>query len=217
SLLNWMKRMIAVSKRFKTFGRGKLNFLNPTNRKVLAYIRQYRDETFLAVANLSRFVQPAELDLSAFEGFMPVEMLGSVEFPKIGSLPYFLTLGPHSFYWFQLQKAPIPSNTVADTKISPAAQRVQEEGLAIAGQAAQAVFEKPTRTELERDVMPAFLARQRWYGHKSEAIRTTRFLDWGRLDPNDAACFIALVEAEAADGRRETYSVPLSLAWGTPA
>src|SRR6185437_5555345 len=140
SLLNWMKRMIAVSKRFKTFGRGKLNFLNPTNRKVLAYIRQYRDETFLAVANLSRFVQPAELDLSAFEGRAPVEMLGSVEFPKIGKLPYFLTLGPHSFYWFQLQKAAVPAS-VAQIQTAPAAQKVQEEGLRIAGAAPQAILE----------------------------------------------------------------------------
>ena len=212
SFLNWMKRMIAVSKHFKTFGRGKLEFLNPANRKVLAYVRRYKEETFLAVANLSRFVQPAELNLSEFEGRMPVEMLGSVEFPKIGQLPYFLTLGPHSFYWFQLQRVAAPVS-VAESKTAPAPQKVQEQGVAVDG----APFEKPTRSELEKHVLPVFLARQRWYGRKSEAIRSTKFIDWGRIAADDNARYAVLVEVESADGRVQTYNVPLELAWGEPA
>ena len=92
SLLNWMKRMIALRKQFKVFGRGTLEFLHPPNRKVLAYVRRHEDELVLCVANLSRTVQPVELDLSAFTGMTPVEMLGLTEFPRIGELPYFLTL-----------------------------------------------------------------------------------------------------------------------------
>jgi maltose alpha-D-glucosyltransferase / alpha-amylase len=104
SLLEWMRRMIRVRKRFKAFGRGSLEFLNADNRRVLAYIRAYEDEVLLCVVNLSRFVQPAELDLSAYSGWQPIEMIGETAFPLIGELPYFVTLGPHSFYWFRLVK-----------------------------------------------------------------------------------------------------------------
>jgi maltose alpha-D-glucosyltransferase/alpha-amylase len=102
SLLKWMKRMIALRKRHPVFGRGDINFLNPANPKVLAYTRQYDGQHVLIVNNLSRFVQPVEFDLSHYKGYMPVEMIGETPFPLIGDLPYFLTLGPHSFYWFRL-------------------------------------------------------------------------------------------------------------------
>ncbi|MCL4811271.1 MAG: maltose alpha-D-glucosyltransferase [Vicinamibacteraceae bacterium] len=104
SLLHWMRNMIRLRRQFKVFGRGTIEFLSPANRKVLAYVRRYRDDIILCVANLSRTVQPAELDLGAFDGMVPVEMLGYTEFPAIGSLPYFLTLGPYGFYWFELQR-----------------------------------------------------------------------------------------------------------------
>jgi maltose alpha-D-glucosyltransferase/alpha-amylase len=103
SLLYWMRNMIRLRKLFKIFGRGTMDFLSPSNRKVLAYLRRYRDDVVLCVANLSRAVQPAELDLSEFAGFTPVEMLGYTELPTIGTAPYFLTLGPYGFYWFELQ------------------------------------------------------------------------------------------------------------------
>lgn len=105
SLLHWMRNMIRLRKLFKVFGRGTMEFLSPANRKVLAYVRRYRDNVILCVANLSRAVQPAELDLRAFAGLTPVEMLGYTEFPKIGELPYFLTLGPYGFYWFELERS----------------------------------------------------------------------------------------------------------------
>jgi maltose alpha-D-glucosyltransferase/alpha-amylase len=104
SLLHWMKNMIRLRKMFKVFGRGTLEFLQPSNRKVLAYIRRYREDVILCVANLSKTVQPAELDLASLAGSLPVEMLGYTEFPRIGTLPYFLTLGPYGFYWFELQR-----------------------------------------------------------------------------------------------------------------
>jgi len=103
SLLYWMRNMIRLRKQFKVFGRGTMEFLQPTNQKVLAYIRRYRDDVILCAVNLSRSVQPVELDLSAFAGLVPVEMLGYTEFPPIGTAPYFLTLGPYGFYWFELQ------------------------------------------------------------------------------------------------------------------
>jgi maltose alpha-D-glucosyltransferase/alpha-amylase len=105
SLLYWMRNMIRLRLMFTVFGRGATEFLPSANHKVLAYIRRYHEDVILCVANLSRTVQPAELDLSRFSGFVPVEMLGYTEFPAIGDLPYFLTLGPYGFYWFELQRA----------------------------------------------------------------------------------------------------------------
>jgi maltose alpha-D-glucosyltransferase / alpha-amylase len=104
SLLHWMRNTIALRKLFKAFGRGTMEFLPVPNRKVLAYVRRYDEDVILCVANVSRFAQPAELDLTQFEGYIPVEILGYTEFPRIGKLPYFLTLGPYGFYWFELRK-----------------------------------------------------------------------------------------------------------------
>ena len=104
SLLNWMKRMIRVRKESPVFGRGTIRFLNPANQKVLAYVREYEGETVLIVNNLSRFAQPAELDLSQYNGMVPVEMVGKNPFPRIGELPYFVTMAPHGFYWFKLER-----------------------------------------------------------------------------------------------------------------
>src|SRR6185369_9686396 len=103
SLLWWMKRLIALRKRYKAFGRGTVEPLQPTNRAILAFLRRYQSECILVVANLSRFVQHVELDLSRVDGSLPVEMFGGQAFPRISKQPYSLTLGPHSFYWFALQ------------------------------------------------------------------------------------------------------------------
>ncbi len=104
SLLHWMRNIIALRKLFKAFGRGTMEFLPVKNRKVLAYVRRHEEDVLLCVANVSRFAQPAELDLSAFEGYVPVEVLGYTEFPRVGTLPYFVTLAPYGFYWFELRK-----------------------------------------------------------------------------------------------------------------
>ena len=102
SLLNWMKRIIRVRKSYPVFGRGTQTFLRPENRRVLAYLRENQGVEILCVANLSRFAQYVELDLSRFAGRTPVELIGRVHFPRIGELPYLLTLGPHDFLWFEL-------------------------------------------------------------------------------------------------------------------
>ena len=102
SLLNWMRRMLTLRRNHHAFGRGTFRLLYPSNRKVLAYLREHEDETILCVANLSRTPQAVELDLSAFAGRVPIEMTGPSPFPPIGQLTYLLTLPPYGFYWFQL-------------------------------------------------------------------------------------------------------------------
>jgi maltose alpha-D-glucosyltransferase/alpha-amylase len=106
SLLNWMRNMIALRKLFRLFGRGSIQFLEPSNRKILAYLRKYANEQVLCVANLSRFAQPVDLNLAELEGMTPVEMSGYVEFPTIGPEPYRLTLGAYGFFWLELHSKP---------------------------------------------------------------------------------------------------------------
>src|SRR5262249_33660978 len=108
SPLNWTKRLIATRKQHRVFGRGSLDFVACSNRKILAYLRRDDHETILCVVNLSRDVQPAELELQQFAGLMPIEMNGLTEFPRIATHPYFLPLGPYASYWFSLQQAPSP-------------------------------------------------------------------------------------------------------------
>ncbi len=104
SLLHAMKRLIAARKSSRVFGRGTLEFLAPSNTRVLAHVREYRGEAILAVHNLAGSSQPVELDLRAFRGATPVEMLGEARFPPIGDRPYFLSLGPYGHYWLRLER-----------------------------------------------------------------------------------------------------------------
>ncbi len=102
SLLNWVRRLLKVRRRFPAFGRGELRFVPNTNKAVFSFLRRLDDQIVLIIANLSRFPQPCEMDLREFAGFVPQEPFGGVRFPRIGQLPYFVTLGPHGFFWFSL-------------------------------------------------------------------------------------------------------------------
>jgi maltose alpha-D-glucosyltransferase/alpha-amylase len=123
-----MKQMIGLRKQTTVFGRGTIEFLPARNRKVLPYVRRFQNEVVLCVANLSRSVQPIELDLSQFKGMTPVEMFGLTEFPKIGEQPYFLTLGPYSFYWFKVEQ------TFADLAAQTPGRRRMSRSASAAGQ-----------------------------------------------------------------------------------
>jgi maltose alpha-D-glucosyltransferase/alpha-amylase len=105
SLLRWMRRLIAVRQEHKAFGRGTWQALDAANRRVLVFLRRYRDETILCVNNLSRFAQFVELDLAEFNGMVPLELWSKRCFPRVGELPYLLTLGPHNVLWFRMLRA----------------------------------------------------------------------------------------------------------------
>jgi len=198
SLLSWMRNMIALRKLFRVFGRGAMEFLHPANRKILAYVRSYENERILCVANLSRFAQPVELDLSRFEGLVPIEMLGYVEFPQIRKTPYPLTLGPYGHLWFELQRAFVPSVLGAP----PVA--AEEQGLACADW--QALMTGPERAEFDRKI-PAFLMRQRWFGGKARTIDTASVRTWVEIPACEGV--LLLVDVHYSDGAPDTYSVPL--------
>ncbi len=208
SLLNWMKRMIGLRKQSKVFGRGTIDFLGAQNRKILAYVRSYEGETVLCVANLARTVQPVELNLSRFKGMTPVEMLGLTEFPRIGELPYFLTLGPYAFYWFRLQEAP----AAVTARVAPAVPTdVPQAPALFVGAAWDSLLEGNVRTLIERDFLLPFLQRQRWFGGKARPARTARFVDWGVFRRGSHPHFLTIVEVEFDDAGREQYFLPLTI------
>ena len=208
SFLNWMRRMIGLRKQSRVFGRGAIDFIPARNRKVLVYVRRHEDETILCVANLSRTVQPVELDLSRFKGMTPVEMLGQTEFPKIGDLPYFLTLGPYAFYWFRIQQAP----SAITARVAPETPAdVPEVPALLVGAAWETLLEGNVRTLIERDLLIPFLQRQRWFGGKARPMRQARFSDWGVLRRSPQPLFLTIVEVEFADGGRDQFFLPLTV------
>src|SRR4029450_3867328 len=208
SLLNWMKRVIGLRKQSQVFGRGTIEFLPANNRKILAYLRKYKEEEILCVANLSRSVQPVELDLSRFKGLTPVEALFLTEFPPIGELPYFLTLGGGAFYAFRLQQSPssLTSRVAQETVAS-----VGEMPALFMGVAWYTLLDGNVRTLIERDLLVGFLQRQRWFGGKARSVRTARFVDWGLLRRGFHPLFMTIVEVEYQDGERDNYFLPLAI------
>src|SRR5581483_3138688 len=204
SLLWWMKRVISQRKQFKAFGRGTLEFLYPSNRKVLAYIRQYEDEKILIIANLSRFSQCAELDLSRFNNMVPVEIFGRARFPRIGEQPYFFSLGPHAYYWFHLQPADVSQESMNVNAEAPAVPV-----LSVASTAD--VFAPATRASIFR-LLPKMLSTRPWFQGKNRTIRNIVLTDAIELPQTSA--FAVLITVEYADGEPDTYLTPMSIASG---
>lgn len=201
SLLSWMRNMIALRKLFRVFGRGSLKFLHPANRKVIAYVREDGDERVLCVANLSRFPQPAQLDLSEYAGLIPVEMLGYVEFPKIEKTPYPVTLNQYGFLWLELQGALDPEDPEPPANAGLRLQHAADWKTVLSGAA---------KERMEQEWLPAFLPKQRWFGGKSRQIVATAIRDWGPM--GDHA--LALIEIIYAEGDKDTYFLPLAISIG---
>src|SRR5215469_5140935 len=200
SLLNWMRNMIALRKLFAVFGRGTIEFLDPSNRKVLAYLRQYQGEQVLCVANLSRFAQPVDLNLSALEGLVPVEMLGYVDFPVIERHPYRLTLAPYSFLWLELQHR---------TEVVETGAELAEQAPLNASGGWSSILEGPSRQRLETVNLPEYLPKQRWFAGKSRSIKSTRIIDWAPLDKSQSV--LAHIEVQFLSGAPDIYLVPLAM------
>ncbi|MFB3815671.1 MAG: maltose alpha-D-glucosyltransferase [Terriglobales bacterium] len=207
SLLWWMKRVIAQRKQFRAFGRGTLEFLHPSNRRVLAFVRQFEDEIVVVVANLSRFAQGADLDLSKFRGMAPVEVFGRTQFPVIGDNPYFISLGPHAFYWFHLEPRIV---TAESTTAGGAAEDVP----VLAVDTWDSVLTRRTRQTLAR-AMPSLLQGRRWFLGKGRTIRTAEISDVIPIPGTSA--YILVVGVNYSDGEPDRYVLPVSLAVGEKA
>jgi maltose alpha-D-glucosyltransferase/alpha-amylase len=240
SLLHWTRNMIALRKLFQVFGRGTLTFLNPTNRKVLAYLRDLErpdgsHETVLCVANLSRFAQPVSLDLAAFSGMQPVEMLGYVSFPAITQSPYSLTLAPYSFLWLELQ----PESLTRGQESEPEVELAEEiaEGNAVAldllTKGWSGWFAGHSMALLDT-VLPVWLPRQRWFGAKTREIESVRLLDWLELpsavaanttifsasdlpSPSSVPPVLVFIEVRYSRDSPDVYQLPLAFSTGVDA
>ncbi|HTV63587.1 MAG TPA: maltose alpha-D-glucosyltransferase [Verrucomicrobiae bacterium] len=207
SLLWWMRRVIALYKRQNAFGRGSIEFLHPENRKIFACIRRYQNEIILVVANLSRFVQPVELDLAAFQTLVPVELFGRAEFPPITDKPYFLTLGPHSFYWFSLE--PKTDGEMAGPSDVRAVLNIANDW--------EEIFDERHHAQLER-ALQRWLPSRPWFADKSRRIKNVRVQEIIRvpLSSNDKT-FIIFAQTEYLQGDPDIYALPLACAVGEAA
>ncbi len=208
SLLNWMKRLIAVRKAHKTFGRGTLEFIYPGNRAIFAYTRSYEDETILCVVNLSRHAQPVELNLQSFAGRVPVELLGRTPFPPVGDLPYLLTLPGHGFYWFLLaEEAEVPSwHEDLPPPLPDFVTIVLRDGWSGAREA----WAKP----MEIRSLQAFAENQRWFAAKDAPIERVAVIDTAAVPDGGDGTLLVKVEVRLVDGSRHVYVLPVGIAWG---
>lgn len=200
SLLHWTRNMIALRKLFQVFGRGTLEFLKVENRKVLAYVREYEEERVLCVANLSRFAQPVELDLSRWEGMVPVEMLGYVRFPQIGKSSYPLTIGPYAFLWLELQD--MPRGEALAQSLNPPEVVIPAEDIA-------AVLTGPGLELLQESFLPKYIVQQRWFGAKARTIKAVTVSDWTLLPAEGTA--LLFVDICYAEGDSDRYIIPVAL------
>ena len=240
SLLHWTRNMIALRKLFQVFGRGTLTFLNPSNRKILAYLRDLdrgdgTHETILCVANLSRFAQPVTLDLAPFAGMQPVEMLGYVLFPPITEGPYALSIAPYSYLWLELQPASVRQEEFPELTLEAPPENSPEEF---------AVLDLLTKgwpgfvaghgVALLETSMAGWLPRQRWFGAKTRKIKSVRVIDWAELPAAIAANTIVppssdlpamnsippalfYFEVDYGDGSCDVYQAPLAFSAGADA
>jgi maltose alpha-D-glucosyltransferase / alpha-amylase len=217
SLLSWTKRMLAVRKTSQAFGRGARRFLRPGNRKILAYLREFGDDTILCVANLSRSAQAVELILAPFKGRVPVEMLGHTAFPPIGELPYLLTLSGYGFYWFRLATdAAVPS--WHEQVVS-----VDERPVLVLFDGWNSLFRErvvpwrvglaeKTRSQFEIDTLPRYFETQRWYAAKPVPIDRARIVEHVLWDEGKISWLLALVELDGV-AEAACYFLPIALAW----
>jgi maltose alpha-D-glucosyltransferase/alpha-amylase len=203
SLLSWMKRVIALRKQHRAFGRGTLELLRPENRKVLAFIRRYESEQILCIANLSRFLQVVELDLSALKGLVPVELFGSTELPQVGDAPYFLTLGPHSFYWFSMQP-----KTAAQVTYDPhvAASHLPEIRVPAGW---ESIFDDSARRRLE-GALPGYIRNRRWFAGKARKLKSVLVIDYIDIRTSDGMDYLTTLLCSYAEGDPEIYLLPIA-------
>ena len=211
SMLNWTRRMLAVRKRHRAFGRGTQKFLYPSNRKVLAYLRELvledgTTESILCVSNLARIAQAVELDLTAFIGRIPVDIVGGSVFPPVGQLNYLLTLPPYGMFWFLLAtEAALPAWH------SPPPEPLPEYATLVVRDSLADLLSPTNRAVIETEALPAYLPLRRWFASKSERLLG---VDIAYAVALPDAGSIGLCEIEARlPGRTERYVLPMGVIW----
>src|ERR1051325_2213756 len=207
SLLWWTRRVIAMRKNFKAFSRGSLEFLNPENPKVLAFLRRWENETIVVVANLSRFAQSAELDLSRFSGCVPMEVFSRNLFRPIRKTRYVITLGPHAYYWFALH-APVDARRASKKYVVPTIKAPEQ---------LDVLLGNSQREQLERDVLPNHIQNSRWFGSKARNFRNLKVTEQLALSQDADGARLWFVDVNYLDAPTERYAVPVKIASGETA
>jgi len=206
SLLNTIKRMLAVRRQYQAFGRGGQRFLRPANRKIIVYLREFEAETVLCVANLSRTAQAVELDLHEFEGRTPIELSGGSAFPAIGQLPYLLTLPPYGFLWFSLSAEQAPP----DWSSGAPEMEVERHTFVLQG-GLEGLGDVHHRAVLEQQLLPEYIPARRWFGGKDAAFGGARII---RATPLPHAADLWFTQIEVATERETAlYNLPFGIAW----
>ena len=209
SLLNNMRRLLAVRSQHRAFSRGTMRPLYPTNRHILAYLREMtldngETETLLCVANVASTAQAVELDLSAFAGKVPVEMVGGSAFPPVGSLSYLLTIPPYGFFWFLLAPA-----TAMPEWHTPVPEPMPDYVTLIIKKRLEEIFEGSSRQLLERETLPHYLTKRRWFAAKQARIEDIRLHSLASLEHNGHTLLFSELEITHAQGN-ERYQLPLA-------
>ncbi|QYD72350.1 maltose alpha-D-glucosyltransferase [Paraburkholderia edwinii] len=211
SLLNWTRRMLATRRSKHAFGRGSIRFLKPSNRKILAYLREMPGEpAILCVANLSRAPQAVELDLSEFAGTVPVEMTSDSVFPAIGQLSYLLTFPPYGFLWFLLCSSnQRPTWSQAPSEALP-------DFVTIVIREGQLGPTPENVRLLESEVLPSWLVRRRWFASKDQKLNAVRLAALTTI-PEAGFAFTEIEADVGTSGNEHTerYVLPLAITWGT--
>ncbi len=198
SLLWFMKHLINVRKKYKAFSRGDLIFLNISNPKVLVFTRTWQDQSILVLVNLSRYAQPAELDLSAFKGYTPVDIFSKNKFPIIKDTPYFFTPGPYDCYWFELKNA---SSEVIDHSTLPVIRLDHLYDL----------LKEEKREQFVNEVAANYLSGTKWFTALGRDIYNIQVKDFFKINMAPYDTLLLLLEVNYESGLPETYQLPVSL------
>ncbi len=201
SLLWWLRRVISMRKKFRSFGRGEIEFLYPENPKILAFLRQYQEETLLVIINLSRYAQVAELELSKYSGYIPIEVFSGNKFPMVREHPYVFTLGIHDYFWFTLKKEK------EQTMIETGSYKSE---LSLPGSSWQIILKDAYRGRLESEVLPNFLPKCRWFRSKTSVIRSVSIREDITISDKEQTHHLLLLEVDYTEGSSELYLLPLS-------
>ncbi len=202
SLLWWMKNIIAMRKRLKAFSHGSIEFLDPVNGKVLAFVRTYEGESILVIGNLSKFSQSVALDLRRFAGIRPVEIFSQNKFHEITEAPYRFTLGPYGYFWCLLEAG-------EETVDGPQERIIPELESPVPW---DRFFEDySTKRAFEKRVLPGYLPICRWFGGKSRKAVSFEVIRFPKVAVNEIAAFLLHIQIRYTDGLPETYSLPVIL------
>ncbi len=201
SLFWWLKKLIAVRKRFKAFGKGNIGFLITDNSKILVFTRSYENELLLVAVNLSRNPEVAKLNLSSYTGYVPREVFGGTIFPIIGKSSYILTFSPYGYYVFTLAKEKIV--TVSQPTVKIIAENIQD------------IYYGKSRERFESEVLPSYIKNSRWFGGKARPVEQIKIREIINIESDDSTKFnIAILDVDYKQGLLESYLLPIAYAYG---